>query len=196
MRHELCRVWLKPIQRKKKKPGLFDTREYARRTLDHLAGETTMPPPAKCPWDYGSLPHLDMMWARLPSAQNAKKSGARLNTLIKRCVGFHPNRKWTLRLQASSKFKTELVGKLLKALVMKCIKPEFTASTAGSAIRDMALKNITVALGKRATIADMTHNAIKMAKRFDKNAPFKCTCGKCNQGHPMVVKGVLQHRQT
>ena len=49
------------------------------------------------------------------------------------------------------------------------------------------MKNAKVTLGKRPTIADMIHSHIARAKRFDKDKPFRCTCGKCAQGNPQQM---------
>ena len=98
----------------------------------------------------GHLPCLDRMWKNLPHAKNKDRASARLNTLIKRCVGFHPNRKWSLQLQASSKLKIERIESTLKGIMLKCMTSE------SKAIKGMAMKNARVTQNKRDTIADMT----------------------------------------
>ena len=60
------------------------------------------------------VPSLRLTPAADPAIDKAK---ARINTLVKRQTGFHPNRKWTLQLPYSDRFNVGRIEKVARTVV-------------------------------------------------------------------------------
>ena len=153
--------------------------------VNNLRVLANITPKRTTPALWSEQPFLEKVYdaaTRLPHADRSKVR-QRVATLLKRTLSFNANRKWTLSLPFSTGFLVPRLMRMLRGLVHTAATP-----SCGSLVIRMASSNLSVTLPKRGTIADMTLNHIKWAKRFDAAQPFVCTCGCCSSGHPSQMR--------